>query len=169
MCVDHCRKEAIDVVGFWYNPNIHPATEYLIRFQTLKDYAASIALPLIVENDYGLRRFLKTVAEDPDDRCRHCYRDRLEVTAKKAKAEGFDAFSSTLFISPYQSHDLLKEIAFQVSVDVGIPFHYVDFRPFFREGQQRAKDCGLYLQKYCGCVYSEAERYQKKLNQLNRG
>ncbi|MDD3113602.1 MAG: epoxyqueuosine reductase QueH [Candidatus Izemoplasmatales bacterium] len=168
MCVEQCRKEAIDVVGYWYNPNIHPATEYMARFETLKDYAASISLPLIVESDYGLRHFLKLVADNPDDRCRHCYRNRLETTAKRAKAEGFDAFSSTLFISPYQAQDVLKEIAETVSKEVGILFHYIDFRPYFREGQQRARDCGLYLQKYCGCVYSEEERYQKKLNRMNR-
>ena len=81
--------------------------------------------------------------------------------AKNAKENGFDAFTSSLFVSPYQKHELLKEIAEKCAEKYGIEFLYIDFREGFREGQKMARDLELYMQKYCGCIYSEAERYKK--------
>ena len=89
---------------------------------------------------------------------------RLEKTAKYAKENGFDAFSTTLLISPYQDHGLLKKTGDMLSKKYGIEFLYKDFRPGFRYGQNKARELGLYMQKYCGCVFSEEERYEKLIN-----
>jgi len=151
-----------DITGYWYNPNIHPYQEYKTRLETLKGYAGSINLELAVEDFYGLRMFTEKVVSDIAGRCTFCYDERLRKTAEKAKKEGYDAFSSTLFISPYQRHEELLETAYRVAKEVGIPFHYVDFRPYFREGQRRARELGLYMQKYCGCIFSEEDRYLKR-------
>ena len=156
------RKEEIALTGFWYNPNIHPFTEYRSRRNCLREYAASIDLPLLEQNDYALRPFVRAVAEDIQNRCETCYEMRLFEAAKAAKEGGFDNFTSTLFISPYQDHELMKAVAEKAADAYNIDFLYRDFRPAFKEGQQTARDLGMYIQKYCGCVFSEEERYLKK-------
>jgi len=162
MAIQVLRSKGIDVTGYWYNPNIHPYTEYQNRFNALKSYSESIQLPLIVNDVYGLRMFTKMALEDLDNRCLGCYDMRLRETAIAAKAGGYDAFSTTLLISPYQKHESLKATGELIAKEVGIPFHYEDFRPYFREGQTIARTLPLYMQKYCGCIFSEEERYLTK-------
>ena len=86
----------------------------------------------------------------------------MDFAAKYASENGYDAFSTTLLVSPYQKHELLTNIAEEMAKKYHTTFLYQDFRPGFREGQQMARDAGLYMQKYCGCVYSEEERYLSK-------
>ena len=163
-CIDSLRKEGIEPTSYWFNPNIHPYMEYKARRDTLIEYSKKIDLKLILEENYGLREFCKNVVGDLDNRCKnYCYPVRLEQTAKYAKENGFDAFSTTLLISPYQNHEALKEIAYKMAEKYGIEFLYRDFRPGFREGQNKARELGLYMQKYCGCVFSEEDRYRKKI------
>lgn len=90
-CIDVLRTDGCAVTGYWYNPNIHPFTEYRSRRNCLRDYAASIGLPLIERNDYGLRPFVRAVAEDIDGRCVKCYSMRLYAAAHEAKEGGFDS------------------------------------------------------------------------------
>lgn len=159
--IDRLRERGIDLTGFWYNPNIHPFTEYRARRNCLRDYANQIKLPMIERDDYGLRPFCREVAADIDGRCVKCYEMRLFGAAQAAKDGGFDAFTSSLFISPYQNHELMRTVAERAANEIGVDFYYEDFRPMFREGQERARELGFYMQKYCGCVFSEQERYQK--------
>ena len=158
-CVQALRDEGLAPEGLWYNPNIHPYTEYRARLDTLIAYAESIGLPLRVEDTYGLRPFVRAVAEDIDGRCATCYRLRMGEAARYAAEEGFTHFTSTLFVSPYQNHELLRQEAERAAAAHGVAFLYRDFRPGFRAGQARARELGLYMQKYCGCVFSEEERY----------
>ena len=160
-CIEVLRTDGFAVTGFWYNPNIHPFTEYRARRNTLRDYAAAIDLPLLEKNDYGLRPFVRAVAGDIDNRCIRCYEMRLFEAAKTAAEGGFDSFTSSLFISPYQNHDLMRETAQRAAKEYGVAFLYRDFRPYFRAGQEKARELGFYMQKYCGCVFSEEERYLK--------
>lgn len=161
-CVKSLRAEGIEPVGFWYNPNIHPVKEYRLRKQTLIEYAASIHEKLIIEDEYGLRKFIDTVYPDYRNRCEKCYAMRLFETAKVAKERGFDSFSTTLLVSPYQNHQAIIDQAHLASEAFEIPFVYRDFRPMYEAGHQEAYELGLYLQKYCGCIFSEEDRYQKK-------
>ena len=156
------QAQGHEVTGFWYNPNIHPFTEYRARRNCLREYAASIELPLLERNDYGLRPFVRTVAEDIAGRCIKCYEMRLYETARQAAEGGFDSFTSSLFISPYQNHELMRETAERAAHEYGVEFLYRDFRPYFRAGQEKARQMQMYIQKYCGCVFSEQERYLKK-------
>ncbi len=164
MCIDTLRREGIEPVLYWYNPNIHPMKEYKMRKNTLVEYAKVIDAKLIVENEYGLRGFIEGVYPDFDNRCGFCYRIRLEQTAKYAAENGFDSFTSTLFVSPYQNHDLLIKTARLAAEKYGVEFLYRDFRPFFKEGQDKARELELYMQKYCGCIFSEEDRYIKRKN-----
>ena len=161
MCIDELRGDGQELTGYWYNPNIHPFTEYRARRNCLRDYAGTIALPLAERDDYGLRPFVRAVAEDIEGRCVKCYELRLFAAAEYAAANGFDSFTSSLFISPYQNHELLKEVGERAADEFHVRFQYRDFRPLFRQGQERARELGFYMQKYCGCVFSEQERYLK--------
>ena len=90
-----------------------------------------------------------------------CYEMRFFEAARQAKEGGFDSFTSSLFISPYQKHELMISVAEAAAKEYGVEFLYRDFRPLFRAGQERAKELGFYMQKYCGCIFSEQERYLK--------
>lgn len=162
MCIDTLRREEIDPILYWYNPNIHPMKEYKMRKNTLADYAKSVDAKLIIENEYGLRKFIEGIYPDFNNRCGFCYEIRFDQTAKFAAENGFDAFTSTLFVSPYQNHELLIKTAEEAANKYNIDFLYRDFRPYFKEGQEKARELELYMQKYCGCVFSEEDRYTKR-------
>ena len=138
-CIDVLRGDGLEVTGFWYNPNIHPFTEYRARRNCLREYAQTIDLPLIERNDYGLRPFVRAVAEDIEHRCVKCYEFRLFEAARQAKEGGFDSFTSSLFISPYQQHELMREVAQRAAAEYGVSFLYRDFRPLFQAGQEFAQ------------------------------
>jgi len=161
-CIDQLRGEGIEPTCYWYNPNIHPFTEYRERRNTLREYTKSIGVSLVERDEYGIRPFLAEIGTAFDERCPTCYRMRLFDTAKYAAENGYSDFSTTLLISPYQNHELLIETGEQAAKEYGVNFLYRDFRPMFREGQQKARDLGLYMQKYCGCIFSEEDRYKKK-------
>ena len=160
-CIEVLRGDGLEVTGFWYNPNIHPFTEYRSRRNCLRDYAQTIGLPLLERDEYALRPFVRQVAEDIAGRCVKCYEMRLFAAAEAAAQGGFDSFTSSLFISPYQNHELMQEVAQRAAFEYGVQFLYRDFRPYFRAGQDFAREHGMYIQKYCGCVFSEEERYLK--------
>ena len=162
-CVDSLINEDIAADLFWYNPNIHPATEYLNRRDTFINYARNYGLNYSLADEYGLRMFIIGVSANLDNRCEYCYKIRLEATAAYAAKNNYDCFSTTLLISPYQNHDLLRLVAEETSRRFNIPFLYRDFRSLFREGQKIARDSAFYMQKYCGCIFSEEERYKKRL------
>ncbi len=147
---------------FWYNPNIHPFQEYKSRKNSLIAFCTAENIPLILEDDYGLRPFVQAVAEDISARCPHCYELRLARTAQVAKEQGYDCFTTSLLISPYQNHQLLRDIGEKVAEQYQVAFHYGDFRPLFRESQDYARSQEWYMQKYCGCIFSEEDRYTKK-------
>ena len=160
-CVQSLTDENFDVTSFWMNPNIHPYTEYQSRRETLISYAQSIGLPLVVQGEYGLRPFLQAIGQRFDERCGTCYALRMNAAAQYAAGNGFDAFSTTLLISPYQNHELLVQTAKAAAAKAGVTFLYRDFRPLFRQGQAQARARALYMQKYCGCIFSEEDRYRK--------
>ncbi len=159
-CIDELRSENIEPTVYWFNPNIHPYMEYKARRDCLKEYTKSINVEAIFEENYGLDDFCKNVVKSLDTRCQdYCYPVRLEQTAKYAKENGFDTISTTLLVSPYQKHDIIKNLGEKIAKKYGIEFLYRDFRLGFREGQAKARELGLYMQKYCGCIFSEESRY----------
>lgn len=159
-CIESLRNEEIEPVSYWFNPNIHPYMEYKARRDTLIEYSKMVNLELIINENYGLRDFCKNVSNDIENRCKnYCYRVRMEETAKYAKENGYEAFSTTLLVSPYQNHEELKRIGEELAKKYEIEFLYRDFRQGFRQGQAKARELSLYMQKYCGCVFSEEDRY----------
>ncbi len=158
---EYWRKQSHEISGYWFNPNIYPLPEYQLRLQTLRDFARLLDIPLIVSPDYGIEKYFRIIVghEDAENRCWYCYQLRLFNTATLAKENGFDAFTTTLSISPYQKHDLLKKAGEEIQHTVGIRFLYEDLRPGYRESRKLARQFNLYCQKYCGCLYSDIERF----------
>jgi predicted adenine nucleotide alpha hydrolase (AANH) superfamily ATPase len=153
------REKGGDVRGFWFNPNIHPFTEYKNRLFSMKQLDVAWGLDVLYKDEYGLRDFLRNTAGKEDNRCEYCYIVRLEASALAARATGADAFTTTLLVSPYQKQGLIIETGRMLQEKYGVEFLAEDFRPGFREGRSMGRDMGFYSQKYCGCVYSEEERY----------
>ena len=162
-CIDPLRSQGIEPTAFWYNPNIHPWKEYEARRDCLINYAAEINMRICVNENYGLREFVRAVSDNIDNRCQYCYSHRIEQTARYAAEHDFPAFTSTLLASIYQNHDAIKSAAEQSAQKYGVKFLYIDFRPNFRAGNQRARELGFYMQKYCGCIFSEEDRYNKQI------
>lgn len=162
-CISPLQNEGFETELFWFNPNIHPYTEYKARRDCLLNYAEEIGLTVRVKENYGLREFVKAVADDIDNRCKYCYYIRMYETAKFAKENGYDAFSTTLLCSLYQDHEGIKTTGEKLEKEFDIKFLYRDFRPNFRECNNKARENGFYMQKYCGCIFSEEDRYNKQI------
>lgn len=146
-------QRKLSFTGFFYNPNIHPREEFILRKQTLEDYGKKEGFPLVSRDDFDMDPW-KVYGENRDERCLMCYETRLEETARYASMNGFNAFTTTLLISPYQDHERICKTASSMAERYGVEFFYEDFRPHFRPGQKLAREEGMYRQKYCGCLLS---------------
>ncbi|MBW2471269.1 MAG: epoxyqueuosine reductase QueH [Deltaproteobacteria bacterium] len=162
------REEGIKVHGFFYNPNIHPYLEFRKRLETVEQFAAKMDLPVDYHREYGLRDYLRQVVNHEDSRCRFCYDMRLREVVAKAKEMRADAFTTTLLYSRYQNHELIRLKAEELAEKHNIPFIYYDFRAGWQHGIDKSKEMGLYRQSYCGCIYSEQERYDKRFRKKSR-
>lgn len=149
-------------LGYYYNPNIHPYQEYAKRRQGAEEMAQQLGIALKVSEDYNPEIYFREVAYHEEERCRLCYEIRLLEAARMAREEGCEAFSTTLLVSPWQKHDLLRELGEAIGQSYGAPFLYRDWRKGFSEGRRQAKEMKLYRQQYCGCLFSEKERYLKE-------
>jgi len=159
-------KEGEHLTGFWYNPNIHPFTEYQERLKSLRKFQDLKGMEIMYKDDYDIELYLKMAMSDLQDRCMHCYILRLTETANYARANGFEYFTTTLLVSPYQKLDYIRKVGNQLEMQTGVKFLDLDIVSGYYEGRRRAREMGLYLQKYCGCIFSEKERYQKKKKPL---
>ena len=157
--VPYLLKKGHKLHGFFYNPNIHPYQEYSRRMEAAKQMAAAFNIEMIWASEYELEKYLREVSFREDKRCRYCYYLRLQRAAQVAKHGHFDAFTTSLLVSPYQKHDLIREIGELAAKEVGVPFYYEDFRPGYAESVARSRELGLYRQPYCGCIFSERDRY----------
>lgn len=153
------KAEGKEVGAYWFNPNIHPLLEYQKRRNTLREFCEKESIAYIEENRYGLVPFLLETLKDISLRCEYCYEVRLDMVAKAALMNGFEAFSTTLLYSKYQKHELIIHTAKTMADKYGIEFYYEDWRSLWQEGIRLSKQEGMYRQQYCGCIFSEEERY----------
>ena len=159
------KKDGYDsITGFFYNPNIHLEGEFKKRLSETKKVFDSYKLDLIIP-EYKSREYFECISDCENKekkRCFDCWRLRLDKTVSVAKEEGFDAFTTTLLVSPYQDHDVLKDSAKALAEKYGIDFYYKDFRTGFKDAHNEAKREGIYCQNYCGCVFSIVEREERR-------
>lgn len=156
------RDEGLAPSGFFYNPNIHPFQEFQRRLTALDSLSAAMGFPVASVREYGLQEYLREVVFHEEERCNRCYGMRLTATAAHAKALRADAFTTTLLYSRHQKHETIRTMGERIGAESGVPFYYRDFREGWQQGIELSKELGLYRQPYCGCIYSEQERYDKK-------
>jgi len=169
-CCAHCaaytvsywQQQGYGVSALWYNPNIHPYTEHQHRLEAMKSLAQGVDLPLVVTEGYDIIDYFRQVAGHESQRCQYCFWLRLLKTAETAYQMGFGAFTTSLLISPHQKHDLIREIGNKIAEEKGIDFLYTDLRKRYSDSRHMTKGLNLYRQQYCGCVYSEWERYTQR-------
>ncbi len=160
--VPQLREEGFEVMGYYFNPNIHPYTEYIKRKAALEQYAEISGLKVIYDEKYNPLEYFQSIAYRESRRCFLCYQIRLEQAAHIAKRGKFDYFTTTLLVSQYQKHNWIREVGEAMGQKYGVPFLYRDFRAGFKETGELSREMGLYRQQYCGCLYSEMERYAPK-------
>lgn len=186
------RSEKHDLTGFWFNPNIHPKEEYNLRLDSLKSLSNKWKFEVLYMEEYTPEEYFRMfnitdheLINNPGssgwngsdssrgfntppfrERCKSCYQLRLEKTAGHAHDHGYDAFSTTLLISPYQDFEQIVSTGKALADKYNILFHLNDYRPHFRDAAALAKELGLYRQKYCGCIFSREERKTRKMSEL---
>lgn len=143
----------------YFNPNIHPYKEFKQRLSTLREFCEKKQVSLFIDKSYPLEETVRGMLCEPTIRCAYCYRVRMRYAAQFAKEQGYDAFSTTLLVSPYQNHALIIKEAEAAAQEFDIPFYYEDFRVGYQRGVDISLEMGLYRQQYCGCVFSERDRY----------
>ncbi|MBC7263770.1 MAG: epoxyqueuosine reductase QueH [Chloroflexi bacterium] len=169
--IKRLRELGFDVTGYWYNPNVHPYTEHERRRSCLEEYAATVGLPMIWEPDYDMPAYFRAVAghEKFGERCARCYDLRLRATARTASERGFGVITTTLLISPYQDQQLIVAVGEEAAAEFGVDFFFENFRRGWSERGRLAKEHNLYRQAYCGCIFSEWERYDQNASTRQRG
>lgn len=148
--------DEFDVI--WHNTNIHPKIEYEKRKETFVSYVNSMGKTPIMIDEYNMNKFISDVVNLDKTkykmRCEYCYVSRLEKVFEYAKENGYTHVTTTLLISPFQKHDVIRKVCESLAKKYDVIFLYKDYRSLFEEGQQKAKELGMYRQKYCGCIYS---------------
>jgi len=157
--VEHWRQQGYEVSAFWYNPNIHPYSEHQNRLESMERLAEKLNLPLVIAEGYDMPEYFRRVSGREEQRCQLCFELRLGATAETAREKGFDAFTTTLLISPHQQHEILLETGNRTAGEKKIEFLYADLRKRYSDSRHITKPMDLYRQQYCGCIYSEWERY----------
>ncbi|MBU4533124.1 MAG: epoxyqueuosine reductase QueH [Firmicutes bacterium] len=160
--LDALRDEGHTVYGYFNNPNIHPYSEYRRREEALAFYAQTQNWKVIFASDYPLDDYFRNVVYREGERCRFCYLLRQREAARMARKGKFDAFSTTLLVSPYQKHELIREVGEAAAREYDVPFLYRDFREGYGEATRRSRELEMYRQQYCGCVFSEKERFYRR-------
>lgn len=157
--VETLRREA-EVALYYYNPNIHPESEWRARLAELERWAKDIRLPLVVE-EYGAPEWferVKGLEKEPERgaRCEACFDMRLERAARKAEALGFERYGTVLTVSPHKDAAAVNRIGASHGEGRGVEFIAADWKK--KEGYKittlMARAEGFYRQDYCGCVYS---------------
>lgn len=158
------KDEGFEVTGLFHNPNIHPLREYLRRKEALREVSEKLDFPVIYKDEeYDPQEYFRRVAFRETNRCFHCYSLRLERAHSIARRGGFEAFTSTLLYSKHQKHEMIKQLCRDLAGGGAPEFLYRDFRQGWKQGIEESKAMGVYRQQYCGCLYSETERYRREL------
>lgn len=154
---ERLRDDGFEVIGFFYNPNIHPQEEYLRRLEAAKAVADILKFELIAgsyDKDNWFAR-IKGLEDEPEEgrRCLICFQMRLEQTSRKARELGARFFATTLSVSPHKNSKMLNEIG--KALDRADFLDY-DFKKKdgFKKAMEFARQHKLFCQNYCGCVFS---------------
>ena len=161
-CIERLREE-LDLAIYYYNPNMDTEDEYVKRLLEQKRYCELLNIP-VYDDGYRSEDYSNIVGglegeKEGGKRCEKCFYLRLKKTAEKAKERGFDAFMTTLTVSPLKNTDLINKIGYEIEKETGIKYLPSDFKK--KDGYKRSielsNEHGLYRQNYCGCKFSKRE------------
>jgi hypothetical protein len=160
------EKNLSEVVLFYYNPNIHPYTEYLLRYNSLLAFTALKKMKgNLLHGSYDIKDYFRMIngTEEYPDRCRFCYRLRLQETAKKARELGIHIFTTTIFASPHQLKATALEEALRAAEVFDISVLDLEIiRDEYFDAVKAYRKTSLYYQNYCGCVFSNYEAMKER-------
>lgn len=157
LVIDKFKKD-YEITLFFYNPNIHPYKEYLERLNSFKNFSENQKINYIIGN-FEYKDYFMNVIRNLSDRCLFCYQLRLNQTAITSKSQDIKNFTTTMLYSPYQKHETIKKLGEIIAKQYNLNFVYFDLRERYFDGVKLSKDYNLYRQKYCGCIFSEIERF----------
>lgn len=159
------RSEGEEITLYYYNPNIHPEAEWMRRQEALIQMTERRDFEYIIDGASEEEVWRAFTSDKKSVHCRYCYTMRMMMTAKKAKELSYSAFTTSLLVSPYQDHEMIYEAMDLAAKRYGVKALKRDFRDGYQQGQEMAKEDGLYRQKYCACIYSimESPRFLKKI------
>ncbi len=147
------------LTGFFYDPNIHPYSEYRLRYLDVQRSCKKLGIDLI-EGEYDLENWMEAVRgleNEPEKgkRCEVCFDKRFEVSAHKALELGEKRMTTTLLVSPLKSQEQLQKSGEAFEKEHGVEFVFVDYRANggTQEQSRVTKEQQLYRQDYCGCLY----------------
>ncbi|MCK5684813.1 epoxyqueuosine reductase QueH [bacterium] len=161
------EKKFSSIFMFWFNPNIHPFTEYKNRFFSVEKYLESSPdLKMIKIHKYDIAEFVRNCAFREANRCIYCYETRLDFLGKIASKSGFTHITTSLLASPFQQHEIIRSVCESVEKRYKVKFYYEDFRKNWKIRENSIVELDLYRQQYCGCIYSEEERYSSDIKNL---
>lgn len=150
-------EQKVEIEGLYFNPNIHPKEEFDKRKDSVLAMSEDYGVPVTINELNQLDYWRDTLEPYKSQRCSYCYGVRMDETARYAAKNGYDVFTTSLLISPYQDHELIISMGEKAASRHGVRFYYEDFRPLYRKGRERARGKHWYMQKYCGCYYSYGE------------
>lgn len=155
--LEFLRAHGVEPALLFFNPNIHPQSEWIRRKESVEAFAEKEQVELEIRGESQPDCWIQRHAQSRSECCRFCYATRLEQTAQFACEKGLKAFGTTLLISPYQNHDAIHQVGQTIAKRYGLLYCAFDFTPGFRRSQRLARSAGYYCQKYCGCLYSLKE------------
>ncbi|MGB9732196.1 MULTISPECIES: epoxyqueuosine reductase QueH [Calditerrivibrio] len=161
-------EDKFEITGYFYNPNIHPVLELYTRLENVIKVNNFYNVKSIYNDEYGLRDFFKFKDVEKEKRCSYCYAIRLKNTAKFASENGFRYYTSSLLYSKYQNHAQIRDLGENFGKEFNVEFYYYDFREGWKDGIRISKEMNIYRQQYCGCIFSEEERYMTQLSRKIR-
>ena len=164
-CSSYCLEEVaphLKTTVFYYNPNLDSEEEYEKRKSEQKRLLNETGLAGFLDCDYSHEEFEEIArgyeeAKEGGARCERCFRLRLEKTAEKAKAGGYDCFGTTLTVSPLKNAELINKLGYEIAEQYGVKYMPSDFkkRGGYLRSIELSKQYELYRQNYCGCEYSK--------------
>lgn len=158
------RQKGVRPTLFFGNPNIHPQEEWQHRWEGIYRVSQLQGLHLLTSLEWDEKSWLER--GESADRCLFCYEHRLEQTALQALRNGFNAFTTTLLVSPYQNREAILDAGRRLAEKTGLLFLEEDWREGYRAGQEMARQHGLYRQHYCGCLFSrKVSSEERKIQQ----
>ena len=163
---EHLREINKEFSVYFFNPNIHPYKEFKQRLKTLREFCELEKLNLVVDKNYDLESFLSGALAEPIKRCFYCYKVRMDQVAAFAAGNGYTHFTTTLLGSTYQDHEAIKQACVSAANDFQVSFLYIDFRAGFKYTTEESIRRQMYRQSYCGCIFSERDRYEKRKNKV---